>query len=73
MFNSTHIQSNIDFDFTERIYDVHYYGFKDIFVNLGGIKELLVHLFTYFIPFFTLSFLYDISGIIDKKMEENQQ
>lgn len=68
----TQIISNIDFDFTERIYDIQYFGVMDILAHLGGLRASILPILGYFIPLLTLHFLYSLAGIIDKKLEDHQ-
>ena len=56
--SGTKIVSNIDFDYTQRIYDVHYYGFMDVLSKLGGLRASILPILGYFLPFLTLHFLY---------------
>ena len=72
-FNRSTIQSNIDFDFTERIYDVHFYSFLDLFARLGGLRASILPIIGYFMPILSLHFLWVLSGIVDKKMHQNQE
>ena len=71
-FNSTDIVCNIDFDFTERVYFLKYFGFVDILAKLGGLYASILPIVGYFIPLFMLHFLYSIAVIIDNKMHDNQ-
>ena len=64
------IISNIDFDFTERIYDVHYFGVADVLAKLGGLSASILPFFTYIVPLMTLHFLYTLAGIISDKMRD---
>ena len=41
-FNRSTIQSNIDFDYTERVYDVHFYSVIDILSKLGGLRASIL-------------------------------
>lgn len=64
--------ANIDFDFTERIYTIKYFGIMDVMSTLGGLRASILPLLGWFIPLMTLHFLYSLAGIIDEKMEANQ-
>lgn len=68
----TDIVSNIDFDFTQRIYDIQYYGLVDVFAKLGGLRASIVPILGYFVPLLTLHFLYTLAGIIDDKLHVHQ-
>ena len=72
-YNRSIVQSNIDFDFTERIYDVHYYSFLDILSQLGGLRASILPILQYFMPLLTLHFLWKLANIIDNAMHQNQQ
>ena len=72
-FNRTIIQSNLDFDFTERVYDVSFYSFLDILSKLGGLRASILPILKYCMPLLTLHFLWKLSGIIDNAMHNNQQ
>lgn len=60
--------SNIDFDFTERIYDIQYFGILDLLSKLGGLRASLVPILGYAAPFLALHFLYSLAGIIDERL-----
>ena len=75
-FNSTtgsNIVSNIDFDFTERIYDIQYYGILDVLSKLGGLRASIFPIVGYFAPLLTLHFLYSLAGIVDNKIKKDNQ
>ena len=59
---------NIDFDFTERIYDVHYFGIMDLLSKLGGLRASILPILGYVAPLLTLHFLWSLAGIIDEKL-----
>lgn len=67
-YNRSVIQSNIDFDFTERVYDVHFYDIVDLFAKLGGLRASILPILGYLTPILSLHFLWVLSGIVDKKM-----
>ena len=64
--------SNIDFDFTERVYDVHYFGIMDLLSKLGGLRASIIPIIGYFTPLIALHFFYSLAGIIDEKMSKYQ-
>lgn len=70
-YNRSAIQSNINFDFTERIYDLHYFGWMDILSKIGGLRASILPLFGYLIPLLTLHFLWTLAGIIQNKIEQD--
>ena len=70
-YNRSVIQSNIDFDFTERIYDLHYFGWMDILSKIGGLRASILPLFGYLLPLLTLHFLWTLAGIIESKIEQD--
>ena len=63
--------SNIDFDFTQRVYDVHFYSIMDVLSKVGGLKASITPIMGYFLPLLTLHFLYSLAGIIDDKLEDD--
>ena len=65
---SSDLISNIDFDFTERIYDVSYFGIMDLMSKLGGLRASIMPILGYVAPLLALHFLYSLAGIIDEKM-----
>ena len=70
---STTIVSNIDFEFTERIYTVNYYTFLDMLSSVGGLRASLEPFFHLFIPLFTAYFFYTFAGIVQRKIAENRE
>lgn len=68
--NGTDIISNIDFEFTERVYNIHFFGVIDILSQLGGLRASLMPLLGFFIPFFTIHFLYQLATIIQNSMKD---
>ena len=69
----TNIVSNIDFDFTERIYDIQYYGILDVLAKLGGLRASILPIVGYFAPLLTLHFLYTLGGIVDQKIKKDNR
>ena len=67
----TDIISNVEFDFTQRIYDVQYYSLLDVLSKLGGLRASILPIIAYFVPLLTLHFLYTLAGIIDDKLEDD--
>ena len=63
----------MDFDFTERIYDIQYYGVMDVLAKLGGLRASILPMIGYIVPLLTLHFLYSLAGIIDDKLEGDQK
>ena len=64
------IVSNLDFDFTERIYEVQYYGLMDLLAKLGGLRASIAPMLGYIAPLLTLHFLYTLACIMDDKLED---
>ena len=60
--------SNLEFDFTERIYDVRYHGVLDVLSELGGLRASIVPMLNYIAPLLTLHFLWSLAGIMDDKL-----
>ena len=60
--------SNVNFEFTERIYDVEYFGIMDLLSKLGGLRASILPIIGYVAPFLALHFFYSLAGIIDDKM-----
>ena len=48
---------NIDFEYTERIYNIHFYGVMDILQQLGGLRALFLSIFGILAPLFVTNFL----------------
>ena len=69
----TDMVSNIDFDFTERIYVIHYFGIMDLLSKLGGLRASILPILGYAAPLLALHFLYTLAGIIDDKLGQFQQ
>jgi len=65
------IQLNIDFDFTERIYNISYYTVLDIMAVIGGLKASIMPIIGYLAPLLALHFLMSLATIIENKMHEN--
>lgn len=72
-FKSAHIQSNIDFYFTERVFEIEFYEWGDILSKLGGLRSSILPIIYYFMPLLSMHFLWRLSGIIDLKMHQNQE
>jgi len=66
------IQSNIDFDFSERIYNINYFTFLDIMAVIGGLKASIMPIIGYLAPLLALHFLISLAQIIVDKMHDNQ-
>lgn len=64
--------SNIDFDFTERIYVIHYFGIMDLLSKLGGLRASILPILGYAAPLLALHFLWSLAGIIDDKLGQLQ-
>lgn len=67
------IISNIDFDFTERIYTLKYFDIRDIMSILGGLRSSIIPLVAFIVPLLTLHFLYNLAIIIDDKITVDKQ
>lgn len=67
--NGTDIISNIDFEFTERIYNIYYFDAMDILSQLGGLRASLMPIMGIFIPFFTIHFLHQLAIIIQNDIK----
>lgn len=72
-YNSSQIVANIDFDFTQRIYDIRFYGWLDIMSKLGGLWASVLPIMNWIFPLFMLHFLHELSVIIDDQMHINQE
>ena len=70
--NNTAILSNIDFEFTERIYKIHFYGFLDLLSTIGGLRASLEPIFELALPLFIGHFLYSLAGVVKNKMSQNR-
>ena len=58
-------------DFTERIYVYHYVSLGDIFASLGGLKSSFATIFEYVTPIFILSFMYQLSTVVQDYASKN--
>ena len=63
---------NIDFDFTERVYNIHFYGVMDILSRLGGLRASLLPIFGLLAPLFVTSFLYQLAKVSQTNVEERR-
>ena len=70
--NSTAIISNIEFEFTERVYKLHFFEIFDIIAELGGIRACLLPLLMSFSPFYAMNFFHQLARIIQGKMSDKQ-
>lgn len=70
---TTSIVSNIDFEFTQRIYNIHYYTFLDMLSNIGGLRASLEPIFGLFLPVFTAYFMYSFAGVVERKIADNRR
>lgn len=61
--NSNIIQT-INFDFTQRVYDMEYYDLLDLLSKLGGLRASILPLIGYIIPLLSLHFFYKLAEII---------
>lgn len=68
VFNSTLIQQNIDFDFTQRVYKVDYFNAFDLLAKIGGLRSSVMPVILLLIPWIALNFLQRLGHIIDRKM-----
>lgn len=66
----TRIISNIDFEFTERVYKIHYYTILDMLASIGGLRASLEPIFHLAIPVFTAYFFYSFAKLVQKKISE---
>jgi hypothetical protein len=66
--NETAVISNIDFEYTERVYNIHFYTFSDMLAQIGGLRSSLGPILGLVVPFFTMSFLHTLAGLIQKKV-----
>lgn len=71
-YNSTRIQANIDFDYTERVYNIKYFNVFDILSRVGGITETAMIFIELMFPWIALFFLYKLAFILDKTILECQ-
>ena len=66
--NDSSVFAIIDFDYTERVYDLTYYGFVDVFAAFGGLLAVFKIWLGWITPLFVLHFLYELASIIDDKL-----
>ena len=72
-FNRSIIQSNIDFEFTKRIYNIYYFKWFDILSKIGGLRSSIIPMIGYVMPFVILHFLIKLAGIVDTQMHKFQE
>lgn len=70
-YDTSTIAINLEFDFTERVFTLHFFTFGDILSIVGGLKASIDPLFTSITPIFVLLFLIQLSYILRDKMELN--
>lgn len=57
-FETSEIVIMFDHDFTEKYYEIKYFGYMDILSIIGGLNASLGPIFGLFTPLFILNFLY---------------
>lgn len=69
-FNSSEVTIMIDHDFTQRYYEVYYFGVTDIMAIIGGLNASIGPLLKSLAPLFILNYLWALSEIIRHKHQE---
>ena len=72
-FNRSVIQANIDFDYTERQFFLHFYSIMDILSTLGGLRASILPILQNFVPLMVLHFLWSLAGIIYDSTQRQRQ
>ena len=60
----------IDTDFTEKNYEIHYFGYMDILGILGGLNASIGPILGIFSPLFIMNYLYLLALLIVGKYKE---
>lgn len=71
--NGSDMVANINYDFTERQYTLHYYKIKDMLTSVGGIRASVLPIIGFMLPFFGLWFLMILGDIIVQNARNNQE
>lgn len=61
----------LDHDFTEKYYEIRYFGYMDILSIIGGLNASIGPIFGLFTPLFILNFLYQLAQLIINKNKKN--
>lgn len=57
----------LDFDFTERQFEIKFFGYMDILAKIGGINGFVMPIVAYCAPILCMLYLYELSHIIIDK------
>ena len=60
----------LDTDFTEKNYEVHYFGYMDILGIIGGLNASIGPLLAQFAPMFIMNYLYQLAQLIIGKYRQ---
>lgn len=71
--NGTNMIANINYEFTERQYTLHYYSFKDILASVGGMRASVLPIIGLLLPYLGLWFLMMLGDIIRRHSAKNQE
>ena len=71
MVRSSDMIANVDYDFTERQYTLHYYKITDMLKSIGGIRSSVLPIIGLVLPFFGLWFLMLLADIIVRNATKN--
>ena len=63
--------ANVNFDFTERQYTLHFYKIKDMLTSVGGIRSSVLPVIGFVLPFAGLWFLILLADIILRNATKN--
>ena len=66
-FNSSDYYIPFDFDFTERVYTVNYFGYLDIISAIGGLNSSANLFMGFLMPLFMFIFLYSLAMVVKER------
>ena len=69
-FETSRIKIMLDHDFTEKYFEIFYFGYMDILASIGGINASIKPLIGIVGPIFILNFMYQLAKIIHEKYED---
>lgn len=69
-YESSDVIIMIDYEFTERMYKISYFGYMDILSKIGGINASVTPLLGMIAPAFIIFYLHSLSIIIIDKHKE---
>lgn len=64
---------NLDFDFTQRYVEIRHYTFKDVLIQIGGLKAIVEPALAAILPIFAVTFFFRLANIIKRKYENRMR